>query len=334
MLGVSGVWWQSSFRIGCKLVAMTAALAIVAAPARPASAHDPVGLLKSLEEDRTEDEIAQVASAVPPSDTATRSVLVNLLLWPVPHALTVCFMSGSKGTRQRVTTSMQKVWQIDRLSNNRLTYDAASFRDAPDCSAAPNADISVAFDPRGGYQSYLGLSSKKHKPSMNLAGFSETSPDDKEFDRLVAHETGHALGLHHEHQSQNAPDCGWNFDFIWKNYGWTSRDQMTSNFARLQDYLVLGKHAYVFLIYDQKSVMHYDFPEGAYGAGRNSPCFIRRNFLPSAQDRDALRMAYGGAGGGEAAAGRSLITGALERLNDPRFSSVQDLLKLKLQLSQ
>jgi hypothetical protein len=306
-------------------------MGVLAAPVGAASAHDPVGLLKILEEnDQVDNEITQTLSTLPPADTGTRAVLVNLQLWPMPRALTICFVSGSTATRQRVVKSMQKNWNVGQLSGNRLTYDAASFKNTPDCKTSSPADISVDFKPSDGHWSYLGILSTKHMPSMNLAGFNENNPTDAEFDRIVGHETGHALGLHHEHQSQSAPDCGWNFEYIWTHYLWKSHEQMRANFDKLQDYVENGKHAYTFLSYDQGSLMHYDFPDGAYAAGTGSPCFIKRNFKPSGQDKDALRMAYGA---NQSGSSRDLLSGALQTLSGPRAPSVQELLKLKLSLS-
>lgn len=59
---------------------------------------------------------------------------------------------------------------------------------------------------QGGYWSYLGTDIKHvDGPTMNLEGFVNATPQ-SEFVRVVRHETGHTLGLMHEHQRQEVID--------------------------------------------------------------------------------------------------------------------------------
>ncbi len=60
----------------------------------------------------------------------------------------------------------------------------------------------------GGYWSYLGtdiLSRPQDEPTMNLEGFTMTTPE-SEFRRVVRHETGHTLGFPHEHMRKELVD--------------------------------------------------------------------------------------------------------------------------------
>jgi hypothetical protein len=258
----------------------------------PGSGHDLKGII--LEQNSgSSASITDALAQTPTADFNTKSVLNNLRLWPVPRKLSICFHSGTAALRKRVTDSMRRVWPLATLTEGRLDFDTASFDDPPDCGSNPKADMRVDFKDQDGYWSYVGVESRLHNPSMNLQRFTETSPDDREFDRLVGHETGHALGLEHEHQSPAAPKCDWNFDYIWANYSWKSKQDMYDNFAKLQDYISKGKHAYIFSTYDPKSEMHYAFESKAFNNGKDDPCFIEQNYAPSDQDKNAIRVAYG-----------------------------------------
>jgi hypothetical protein len=292
------------------------------------AAHDLKGLLVQ-EPKSASPQIASALAATPSSDLATRSVINNLRLWPVPRKLTVCFLSGSPQLRKRVSAAMLKAWPLGNLTGGRLEFDSASFATVPTCSANPTADIRIDFKPNDGYWSYVGVESLNNVPSMNLAGFTETSPAQKEFERLVGHETGHAIGLEHEHQSPDAPDCGWNFPYIFSHYQWASEQDMHNNFDKLHDYIYQNVHAYIFSTYDQKSEMHYDFEPEAFTNGSNSPCFITRNYVPSDQDKNAIRVAYGPSLVTEQAAVRSAAPELQNSFSGAHYDKLRQLLELK-----
>ncbi|MCF0069598.1 M12 family metallopeptidase [Dyadobacter sp. CY261] len=70
-----------------------------------------------------------------------------------------------------------------------------------------NPEVRISRGP-GGYWSYLGtdvLLIPADRPTMNLEGFSMSTPD-SEFFRVVRHETGHTLGFPHEHMRQDIID--------------------------------------------------------------------------------------------------------------------------------
>ena len=272
-----------------KLVAAGLALILVS---EAGFGHDLKGLIRE-QNTGSSTSLAEAIAQTPTADFATKSVLNNLRLWPVPRKLTICFHSGAAALRKRVADSMRRVWPLATLTEGRLDFDTATFDSMPDCEPSPKADVRVDFKDKDGYWSYVGVESRLHKQSMNLEGFTETLPEDREFDRIVGHEAGHALGLEHEHQSPAAPKCGWDFDFLWENYTWASKQDMYDNFTKLQDYISKRKHAYVFSTYDPRSEMHYAFDAKAFKDGENDPCFITQNYTPSDQDKNAIRVAYG-----------------------------------------
>ena len=296
-----------------------------------AAAHDLKGILVQ-EVDSASPEIATALSMTPTSDAAKRSVLNNLRLWPVPRRITICFVSGDQALRKRVSESMQRSWPIDTLTGGRLVFDTESFSKLADCVTPGSFDIRVDFKSGDGYWSYVGIESLKHNPSMNLGGFTDDFPVQEEFDRLVGHETGHALGLEHEHQSPAAPDCGWNFEYISTHYHWDSTEEMHANFKRLRDYISHNRHAYIFSTYDQKSEMHYDFEPAAFNDGEDSPCFITRNFVPSDQDRNALRVAYGPNLVSDQTRTRDAAPGLVSTFSGPDFQLLRDMVSAKVSL--
>lgn len=73
--------------------------------------------------------------------------------------------------------------------------------------ASKNAQVRIARA-EDGYWSYIGtdiLSIEPDQPTMNLQEFTMQTPD-REFHRVVRHETGHTLGFPHEHMRKELVD--------------------------------------------------------------------------------------------------------------------------------
>jgi hypothetical protein len=91
---------------------------------------------------------------------------------------------------------------------------------------------------------------------MNYGWLTDTT-DDQEYERVVVHEFGHALGCIHEHQSPKE-DLKWNIDAVYKAFSgppnnWSKAD-IDSNI--LEKYSAKGISATMF---DPKSIMLYQF---------------------------------------------------------------------------
>jgi len=111
----------------------------------------------------------------------------------------------------------------------------------------------------GGYWSYLGtdiLSIPKNRPTMNLEGFTVSTPD-SQWDLVVCHEFGHTLGFPHEHSREEIIDrldsqgCYAHFR---RTSGWSRRtvDQ--------QILTVQPESGLTSTDADETSIMAYSFP--------------------------------------------------------------------------
>ena len=113
--------------------------------------------------------------------------------------------------RKKIIT-IAKTW----IQHTNLTLAAGS-EDGADCAARDKSEIRIGFA-EPGYWSYIGSDSltqeliDKSLVSMNFEGFDKNPPAEPRFTGIILHEWGHALGLHHEHQS---PASGCNSEYDW-----------------------------------------------------------------------------------------------------------------------
>lgn len=221
-------------------------------------------------------------------DPATRSIIVNSSKWPLGYTLKVCFYEGGPQARQAIAAEAQK-W----LAGANLKMDFGAAPALRTCSAQPAPsgryeDIRISF--RGaGHWSYIGVDSHRLTgPSMNLQNFDVLPELDDYSKAVVIHEFGHAIGLHHEHQSPGSPCKGeFNLPAVKQLTGWNDQ-QITTNFAMLER----NSSAYTWGPYDPKSVMMYSLPIQVFYKGTQSPCWVQQNYSISVEDRSSLRKAY------------------------------------------
>ena len=158
-------------------------------------------------------------------------------VWEPGSTLRVRFLNGTSTQRGKVVEYAQ---QWEDYANIKFDFN----------SNAADAEIRINFDPNGNNSSFLGNVSLKHLeiPSMNYSFVDNTS--EARIRRLVLHEFGHALGLHHEHQH---PDSGidWNVDAVIAG----SRSEEFARFNILSP--ITGATT---TGYDIQSVMHYTIP--------------------------------------------------------------------------
>jgi serralysin len=157
------------------------------------------------------------------------------------NTLRVFFVDGNDYQRNKVT----------RFASEWSKYANVKFA----VEANENAsDIRVSFK-SGGSWSYVGTDAEKHKnqATMNFGWFDEETTD-LEFQRVILHEFGHALGLVHEHLSPVA-EIKWNKPVVIKyykdNFGWTENAVKQNVFEKYSENQV--NHTK----YDPASIMHY-----------------------------------------------------------------------------
>lgn len=290
--------------------ASTAALlGPLAATCVPAQAHDLPGLVHDYSgaSDRPEFSAPGLPESlksfnrayVAAGDQATRSVLVNAFVWPVPSKLTVCFDGGPTSLRPKIAAAMRE-WAALSEGNITFVLDEGTPPKFKECDHTTRYQIRIGFVKGGGHWSQIGTLSETGFPdnSMNLDFDKDPLPDDNTVKGITLHETGHALGFHHEHQSPASPCTGWNWDLILQSYNWPGNTKaereaaMRFNLQRLSDdVLATGQHTYTFSAYDQASIMHYSFPASMFLPGQDA-CRVDERYELSAADKEAMKDTY------------------------------------------
>lgn len=171
-----------------------------------------------------------------------KSAIWNPYLWHY-NVLKVSFIDGDPVVQQKVK-STAKEWE----HYCGIRFDFGNFT---------NPDISISFSYRGSW-SYIGNYSKQVSPSMNL-GWLTPDTDQEEYNRVVLHEFGHAIGFIHEHSNPENNPIEWNKSAVYEYYGappnkW-SHGQVDTNIFQKYNRAELN-----FTSFDPTSIMLYAFP--------------------------------------------------------------------------
>lgn len=185
-------------------------------------------------------------SNVPPrKDVASRMAFMTSRGWGSGHKLTIRFLDGDAGVRK-------KVEDVAREWTNHADVDFAFV-------GSGKADIRVSFTP-GGSWSLVGKDAQEvdqNSATMNLGWLTVDTPAD-EYERVVLHEFGHALGCIHEHQHP-AAGISWNEPAVYAYYaqlGW-NETQVRENIFRKYDQSLVRNTAQP----DPLSIMIYAIPK-------------------------------------------------------------------------
>jgi serralysin len=179
-------------------------------------------------------------------------------MWENGRTLKVSFMDGETDVQARVEP-LAHIWS--KYANIKFDFGNHA-----------HPEIRISFASRGSW-SKAGTDAllvPDHKPTMNFGWLTPESPD-ADYERVVVHEFGHALGAIHEHQN---PDAGipWDEDKVYAYYtgppnNW-SKAEVFHNLIRKYSESITK-----FSEFDEKSIMLYPIPNehtiGNYQVGWN-----------------------------------------------------------------
>eukprot|EP00053_Salpingoeca_punica_P012683 m.113879 g.113879 ORF g.113879 m.113879 type:complete len:290 (-) comp16014_c1_seq1:1880-2749(-) len=228
---------------------------------------------------------AQLSEASPPKELSAagpilpaRMAVVITKKWPPKQVLRCRFLDGSP--------TMQK--KVKEVAVQWMKYVSVKIQFV----AAGPAEIRISFYADAGSWSAVGRDALNtayfplHQPTMNYGWLRDTTPDD-EYQRVVLHEFGHALGAIHEHQSPNFSRV-WDVPQVMKYFSgppnyWSPEDIHHN---------VLDKYSPKGLAvtrYDPNSIMLYMF-DGKLFADHKGP--TNENKTLSDSDKTFMRSMY------------------------------------------
>lgn len=198
--------------------------------------------------------------------------------WQKGQTITAAFLDGSDLQKTK-TKKYARYWTRKTEANANVKLKFVTGK---------NAMIRISFVADSGSWSTVGTDCKvvpANEPTMNF-GWLRNNTDDEEWERVVVHEFGHALGCIHEHQSP-AGGIKWNKPAVYKYFGgppnnWSKAEVDSNLFDKY------SKSITQFTKLDVTSIMMYFFPPEFTTDGFGTP----ENKKLSPIDIDFIRKQY------------------------------------------
>jgi hypothetical protein len=260
----------------------------ICSPFAPGVGHHKVSPSLSTEQAATNERVDNIRIApIPPnelmaasslSDThgplRVRAVVERLKLWENGRRLRVKFLDGIPDVQNRVAV-IAKEWEA--VANLSLDFVSSG-----------TSEIRISFAEQGFSWSTVGtdaLTVPSTQPTMNY-GWLDPTTSEREYQRVVRHEFGHALGMIHEHQNPAAlGQIPWDKPKVYAYYaqqGWSHEDVDFNIFN------VYSEDSTNHTAFDPTSIMQYAVPDsltiGSYSIGWNTALsqtdieFMRRQY--------------------------------------------------------
>lgn len=247
--------------------------------------HDDVDCFIPMLPDRLQDTAAELASRINPANAVFTQAAMG---HGAPEIALLAVLSSKYWGRQRrtLTVSFTEATPND-LKQRILSHMNAWNIGVRFALTAGTGHVRISL--RGqGYWSYLGtdvLLIPRNQPTMNLQGFTMNSPE-AEYRRVVRHETGHTLGMPHEHlrrQLVSRLDPQKTIAYFRDRYGWSEQQTRSNVLTPLDERSIMGTPNA-----DQDSIMCYQLPGSITRDGQP----IRGGLDINALDRRFARQIY------------------------------------------
>jgi len=210
--------------------------------------------------ERVDNTRVTVLRSGPGGQRHTRAAFEVLKLWENGRRIRCKFLDGDPVVQARVQ-AIAKQWE----AHANLTLDFVT---------QGAAEIRISFAEKGFSWSTVGtdaLTVPASEATMNY-GWLEPSTSLREYERVVRHEFGHALGMIHEHQNPAASgQIPWDKPKVYQYYaqqGWSTADV---DFNIFQTYSEASTNHSAF---DATSIMQYAVPDsltvGSFAIGWNT----------------------------------------------------------------
>lgn len=201
-----------------------------------------------------------------------RSLVHYAKLWPSRHTLKIAFMDNPTSEHKKNIIAAAEKW---------LPYISLKF----EFVEGVEGDIRIATEGVVN-SSFLGtdaLDIFPDSPTMNLG----IAPEHEDFETVVIHEFGHALGAMHEHQHPKA-QIPWNKENVYNYYQNRPLNPLSRNEVDDNIFTPFDDADALYLPYDRQSIMHHPISNSLTLGNWENPT----NREISEKDKKLMRLIY------------------------------------------